>query len=110
MDRQCVEIKKEFVAGSTYGNFDGKINAGLSDVFLLKLNDQFDIIWSRLLGTSGVDVANSIICRSDYVFISGHTGGNLDGNTNFGTSDAFVTKYDNMIMVMQSAYPMIMVG
>ena len=52
--------------------------------------------WTRLLGTSGADYARSITTGSDgSIYIAGGTEGNLDGNSNAGGSDAFLSKYNS---------------
>ena len=50
--------------------------------------------WTKLLGTSGWDVANALTTGLDgSIYVSGWTSGALDGQTNSGGFDAFLTKY-----------------
>ena len=44
--------------------------------------------------TSALDTANEIaIDSNNNIYITGHTQGDLDGNTNQGSYDVFLTKY-----------------
>ncbi|WP_434222507.1 Calx-beta domain-containing protein [Limnospira platensis CENA597] len=53
-----------------------------------------EFAWTRLLGTSSSDYARALTTGSDgSIYVAGRTWGNLDGQTNSGRSDAFVTKY-----------------
>ena len=53
------------------------------------------VIWTKLLGTSSYDEASSLTTGSDgAIYVAGLTTGNLDGQTNSGSNDAFVTKYN----------------
>ncbi|HMY65083.1 MAG TPA: SBBP repeat-containing protein, partial [Leptospiraceae bacterium] len=54
---------------------------------------------TKLLGIAGANtVANSIVLSNDgsgnYLYITGYTEGNLDGQTKTGVRDLFITKYD----------------
>ena len=52
------------------------------------------LLWTRLLGTSGYDEASGIATANDgSIYITGVTDGPLDGQTNSGDYDAFLTKY-----------------
>jgi len=83
-----------YVSGVTRGNLDGQTNSGQMDGFIAKYNPDGTKVWSQLLGTSGYDSVNAITTGSDgYIYISGVTGGNLDGQTNSGSSDIFISKY-----------------
>ncbi len=82
------------VAGSTLGSLDGT-NAGLSDIFLARLDATGTRTWTRQIGTTGSDYGSDIAVDSDgYVYVAGETNGDLDGNTTAGGADAFHTKYD----------------
>ena len=49
--------------------------------------------WTRLLGTSSSDAANSITTGSDgSIYIAGKTNEDLNGETKRGTRDAFLIK------------------
>ena len=52
-------------------------------------------IWTKLSGTSNIEAANSIaIAQSGNIYITGYTNGDLDDQSNQGTSDIFIMKYD----------------
>ena len=86
-----------YIAGITSGNLDGNSNAGgYGDAFLSKYNSDGTKSWTRLLGTNSYDYANSITTGSDgSIYIAGITSGNLDGNSNAGNYDAFLSKYNS---------------
>ena len=84
-----------YVAGYTNGNLDGQVNSGGTDAFVTKYNTDGTKAWTKLLGTSSHDYANSLTTGSDgAIYVAGYTGGNLDGQVNSGNNDAFVTKYN----------------
>ncbi|MDH7499642.1 MAG: SBBP repeat-containing protein [candidate division NC10 bacterium] len=69
-----------YVTGSTEGDLDGNINAGLKDIFLVKYNSSGVRQWTRLLGTTADDVARGIAMdSSDEIYITGFTAGSLGG-------------------------------
>ena len=48
------------------------------------------------MGTSDTDYALGVATDSSgNVYVTGYTSGGLDGNTNAGSIDAFVVKYDS---------------
>jgi len=84
-----------FVVGSTDGDIDGNANAGNYDMFLVKYNSSGEKQWTRQMGTEFNDEAYGVAVNTDgYVFVSGYTYGNMDGNMNAGENDIFVAKYD----------------
>jgi hypothetical protein len=83
-----------YVSGSTYGNLDGQTNNGDRDAFITKYLADGTKSWTKLLGGSNDDSASDLTTGSDgAIYVSGSTYGNLDGQTNNGDSDAFITKY-----------------
>lgn len=85
-----------YVTGRTQGGLDGNTNAGPDDLFVVKYDSAGTKQWTRELGTSGDDVATGIAADAQgNVYVSGHTRGNLDGNTSAGGFDSFVVKYDS---------------
>jgi hypothetical protein len=85
-----------YITGYTSGNLDGNTNAGGADVFLTKYDSDGDKKWTQQLGTSDFDYSYGVaIDSNNNVYITGITSGNLDGNTNAGSYDAFLTKYDS---------------
>jgi hypothetical protein len=84
-----------YVSGSTYGNLDGQTNSGYSDAFITKYNPDGTKVWTKLLATSSEERAKALTTGNDgAIYVSGSTVGNLDGQTNSGIDDAFITKYN----------------
>ena len=52
--------------------------------------------WTKLLGTSKNDFANSVTTdSSDNIYVTGYTNGDLGGNTNSGKDDIFLVKFNS---------------
>jgi len=52
--------------------------------------------WTQQLGNSSQDYGNGVTTdSSDNIYVTGYTGGGLDGNTNSGESDIFLLKYNS---------------
>ena len=84
-----------YVTGRTYGGLDGNTNAGSYDMFLIKYNTGGTKQWTRQLGTSGSDGGYGVsVDSSGNAYVTGSTTGGLDGNTNAGDYDMFLTKYN----------------
>jgi hypothetical protein len=86
-----------YVTGYTSGDLDGNTNAGSIDFFVVKYSGSGDKQWTRQLGTSSNDFASVIASdSSDNIYVTGYTGGDLDGNTNAGGAyDLFVIKFNS---------------
>ncbi len=83
-----------YISGYTYSDMDGQTNNGSLDVFITKYLPDGTNSWTKLLGSSDYDQATAMTTSSDgAIYISGSTGGDLDGQTNNGSADAFITKY-----------------
>ena len=83
-----------YITGYTVGSLDGS-NAGSFDAFLAKYDSTGTKLWTKQLGTSGAEDSLGVaIDSNNNVYITGSTGGNLDG-TNAGLDDAFLAKYDS---------------
>jgi uncharacterized delta-60 repeat protein len=84
-----------YVSGYTNGNLDGEANNGSYDAFITKFGSDGSRQWTHLLGTSGDDRAPAITSALDgSIYVSGYTNGNLDGEANNGSYDAFITKFN----------------
>tara|TARA_E500000178_G_scaffold346943_1_gene399396 strand:- start:93 stop:1469 length:1377 start_codon:yes stop_codon:yes gene_type:complete len=92
-----------YITGYTLGNFDGNNNKNQFgevwhryDAIIIKYDTNGNKVWSKQLGTSHADIPQDItIDSSGYLYITGDTNGDLDGNTNSGSkNDLFVSKYD----------------
>jgi len=83
-----------YASGYTYGALNGQANRGGADAFLTKYSADGTKAWTKLLGSSGNDFANALTTGLDgSIYVSGTTDGALDGQTNSGDVDAFLTKY-----------------
>ena len=80
-----------YIMGGTGGNLDGHINSGGSAGFITKYNSDGSKEWTQLLGASG----STIITAADgSIYQTGSTFGDLDGQTNSGGHDVFISKYN----------------
>ena len=85
-----------YVTGTTSGGLDGNTNSGGSDIFLVKYNSSGTKQWTKQLGTSSVDKGRGVTTDSSVnIYVTGDTVGDLDGNTNSGSVDIFLVKYNS---------------
>jgi len=85
-----------YIAGYTTGSLDGQTNSGGTDAFISKYSSDGTRAWTRLLGSSSGETAHSISTAADgSIYITGSTTGSLDGQTNSGGTDAFISKYSS---------------
>jgi hypothetical protein len=86
-----------YVAGYTTGGLDGNTLTGTSDFFVTKYNSSGVKQYTRQLGVAGVDTYGFSVATdaSGNVYVAGTTYGRLDGNTQTGTTNFFVTKYNS---------------
>jgi hypothetical protein len=96
-----------FISGTTAGNLNSVTKTGTADAFIMKLDSTGSHLWTKLLGaTSGTVYGTQIAFDSaQNIFLVGNTNVGLNGNTQSGTIDYFVAKYDysgNLISVKQS--------
>jgi Ca2+-binding RTX toxin-like protein len=84
-----------YISGSTYGNLDGQTNnGGDADAFITKYLPNGTKSWTKLWGGTSADFAKALTTGSDgAIYVSGSTYNNLDGQTNKGDADVFITKY-----------------
>lgn len=83
-----------YVTGFTNGSLGG-INAGFADAFLSRYNASGALEWTRQIGSSALDVGNSVaVDAAGNAYITGYTGGSILGGTNTGGEDAFITRYN----------------
>ena len=84
-----------YIAGNTNGDLDGQTNSGLDDAFVSKFNTDGTKEWTRLLGTTTDEYSYALTTGIDgSIYIAGYTWGDLDGQTNNGNSDSFISKYN----------------
>ena len=85
-----------YVTGNTNGGLDGNTNSGNLDIILVKYNSSGTRQWTQQLGSSENDYGQGVtVDSSDNIYVTGHTLGGLDGNTNSGESDIFLVKYNS---------------
>jgi parallel beta-helix repeat protein len=83
-----------YVAGSTFGTFAGQASSGSYDAFLRKYYFDGNALWTRQFGSGGGDSAHAVSVDASGVYVAGDTNGSLPGQTNVGSNDAFLRKYD----------------
>ncbi len=84
-----------YVVGYTDGGLDGNSFSGDSDAFITKFDNNGNKLWTKQIGTSSYDRANSVsVDENKNIYITGYTSGNLNGNTLLGNYDAFLIKLD----------------
>jgi hypothetical protein len=83
-----------YVVGYSETDFDGHTSLGGTDVVALKYDGAGNKVWSRQIGTSTTDIGSNLAIQGGNLFITGSTLGTLEDQTNAGSYDGFVTKYD----------------
>ena len=83
-----------YVSGNAGAALPGQISAGGTDAFVRKSDADGNEVWTRQFGTSGTDLAFSIVVDASGVYVAGTVSGALPGQTHTGGFDAFVQKYD----------------
>ena len=92
-----------YITGWTNGALGGT-NAGSYDVFTAKFDSAGNEVWKKQLGTSAVENPyGGAVDAAGNLYSVGQTGGDLDGETNAGARDAYVTKYDTNGNVLWTA-------
>lgn len=86
-----------YVAGYTTGALDGQTFTGNDDAFVTQYDATGAKKFTRLIGVSSKSVyANQVVTDpSGNVYLAGDTSGALPGNTQMGTKDFFIAKYDS---------------
>jgi|GEM_PF-1683335 len=84
-----------YITGYTYGALGGP-NQADADVFMIKYDSDGNVVWRTQLGTVQGDVVGGVALDSlGNVYLSGYTEGAFPGQTNPGSFDWFVAKYDS---------------
>jgi uncharacterized delta-60 repeat protein len=85
-----------YVTGVTSRIIGGNTDYGGVDIFLVKYNSSGVIQWAKQLGSSGHDYGQGVTVDSfNNIYVTGKTDGGLDGNTNSGSLDVFLVKYNS---------------
>lgn len=86
-------VGNAYISGFTNGSLGGP-NAGDYDAFLSKFNPSGAELWTTQIGTTNLDLSNSVAMDSaGNVYMSGLTWGSLGESNAGGVSDAFLIKY-----------------
>lgn len=84
-----------YITGYAGGPVLGQVHAGGDDAVLLKVSPDGEVVWARQWGTGGTDTGYAVtVAPSGELYVAGRTSGALDGQTNTGEYDAFLTKFD----------------
>ncbi|MFZ5627763.1 MAG: InlB B-repeat-containing protein [Spirochaetota bacterium] len=85
------------LTGQTTGNFYGETKTGSTDGFLLQVDPEGNVLWSRLTGVIAAETVgwHISIDASGSIFLAGRTKGNLHGQTRIGQTDFFASRYDS---------------
>jgi hypothetical protein len=94
-----------YISGETSGSLFGNSNVGGIDCYVAKYDVNGSQLWVKQFGTSSEDHSTGVNAeKSGNVYVTGYSSGSLPGNSNLGSNDAFVVKYDgsgNQIWVKQ---------
>lgn len=93
----AIDISNDiYLTGYTLGGLDGNTSSGSADIFLVKYNSSGVKQWTKLLGTVNSDIGNGLaVDNSSNVYVTGVTNGELDGNSNSGSEDIFLVKFNS---------------
>jgi hypothetical protein len=95
------------IGGTTNSSANGDVtdnNHGFEDYWVVKLGSSGNIVWNKLLGGFGSDVANDIHQTTDGgCIVAGYSNSSTSGNvtgTNHGLSDFWIVKLDGSANVV----------
>jgi hypothetical protein len=88
----AVRARRAYVVGSTIGKIGGADLGGTSDGLVAAFRSSGAPLWRRAIGTDGADRLTAVVARARGLFVSGSTGGTLEGQSPSGGLDAFVGK------------------
>jgi uncharacterized delta-60 repeat protein len=85
-----------YLAGHTSGGLNGNSLTGFNDFFVAKYNASGTLQWVRQMGRASSDSYGKGVGvdASGNSFVAGYTTGGLNGNSQTGTNDFFVAKYN----------------
>ncbi|WP_244932519.1 SBBP repeat-containing protein [Leptospira yanagawae] len=84
-----------YTFGGTNGNLPGVTQIGANDAHLTKYDANGNLIWIRLSGNSGINLTGRGLSSDRYgtLYATGFTSGGFDGESKFGSFDAFLIQY-----------------
>jgi hypothetical protein len=85
-----------YVTGTSDGNLDGNTKTGNRDIFVTKYTPTGTKLWTRLMGAAGIwlDPLDIAADYSGNSYVTGKINAGLDGNTQMGSEDLYLIKYD----------------
>lgn len=84
-----------YISGLANNDLDGYKNTGEADIFLIKLSGSGEKMWTKLFGSDQWDSSYaSLVDLYGNLYLTGFTGGDLDGEINSGGYDIFLTKFN----------------
>ncbi|MDX1810380.1 MAG: Ig-like domain-containing protein, partial [Gammaproteobacteria bacterium] len=84
-----------YLTGYTYGNLANS-SLGNSDIFIIKLDADGNVLWQQQLGTSEDDAANDITIDNDgNVVLAAYSFAGFNGNISSGQHDIVIIKLDS---------------
>lgn len=85
-----------YITGNTLNSINNEPLKGTQDGFLIKMNNNGKVLWTKLFGVSNSETtANALaIDQNNFIYITGSTKGNLNNKIKKGKEDCFILKYD----------------
>jgi len=85
-----------YIVGDAQGDLDGNTLTGTMDGYLSKFSADGTKQWTKLVGVSSKSVQGLAVATdtNDNVYVAWRTSGALHGNTQTGSNDFALTKYD----------------
>jgi subtilisin family serine protease len=85
-----------YLTGCTRGSLNASNNSGGADIFVIKYDSNGNQIWQNQFGTVADENAIGIgVDKNGDIYVAGHTQGSLDGSSNAGKYDLFLTRLNN---------------
>ncbi|MBN8887768.1 MAG: hypothetical protein J0I77_18725 [Rudaea sp.] len=83
-----------YLAGYTKGSIDGvTANAGDKDAFLMRIDRNGNLLWSRQFGGPGEDKALAVTASANAVYVAGVTSAAMPGGSSAGGTDGWVAAF-----------------